>query len=129
MKVLITGITGFVGSHLAEFCQNLGNVEVVGTYRWRSPKQNIAHIKAFWIMITPRVAQIALSYGADDIDGTVTTEEIVHAAGAETSQSLSRRDMVTLIMEAGREPVERDTLYHSIGIDALRAPASPAPRA
>ena len=45
MKVLITGVTGFVGSHLAEFCQNLGNVEVVGTYRWRSPKQNIAHIK------------------------------------------------------------------------------------
>ncbi len=45
MKVLITGVTGFVGSHLAEFCQNLGNVEVVGTYRWRSPKHNIAHIK------------------------------------------------------------------------------------
>ena len=45
MKVLITGVTGFVGSHLAEFCQNLGNVEVVGSYRWRSPKHNIAHIK------------------------------------------------------------------------------------
>ena len=45
MKVLITGVTGFVGSHLAEFCQNLGNVEVVGAYRWRSPKHNIAHIK------------------------------------------------------------------------------------
>ena len=45
MKVLITGVTGFVGSHLAEFCQNLGNVEVLGSYRWRSPKHNIAHIK------------------------------------------------------------------------------------
>ena len=44
MKVLITGITGFVGSHLAELCQNLGDVEVVGTYRWRSPRNNIGHI-------------------------------------------------------------------------------------
>jgi len=76
---------------------------------------NFPHIKAFWIMITPRVAQIALAYGADDIDGTVTTEEIVHAAGAETSQHLSRRDLVTLIREAGREPVERDTLYRKLG--------------
>jgi aminodeoxyfutalosine synthase len=75
---------------------------------------NFPHIKAFWIMITPRVAQIALSYGADDIDGTVTTEEIVHAAGAETSQNLSRRDLVTLIREAGRDPVERDTLYRPV---------------
>ena len=76
---------------------------------------NFPHIKAFWIMITPRVAQIALSYGADDIDGTVTTEEIVHAAGAETSQHLTRRDLVTLIREAGRVPVERDTLYRPVG--------------
>jgi aminodeoxyfutalosine synthase len=75
---------------------------------------NFPHIKAFWIMITPRVAQIALSYGADDIDGTVTTEEIVHSAGAETSQSLTRSDLVTLIREAGRDPVERDTLYRPV---------------
>jgi aminodeoxyfutalosine synthase len=65
-------------------------------------------------MITPRVAQIALSYGADDIDGTVTTEEIVHAAGAETTQSLTRSDLVALIREAGRDPVERDTLYRPV---------------
>jgi len=45
VKVLITGITGFVGSHLAELCQSLGDVEVVGTYRWRSPRNNIAHLK------------------------------------------------------------------------------------
>jgi aminodeoxyfutalosine synthase len=76
---------------------------------------NFPHIKAFWIMITPRVAQIALAYGADDIDGTVTTEEIVHAAGAETTQQLSRRDLIGLIREAGRDPVERDTLYRPVG--------------
>ncbi len=88
---------------------------------------NFPHIKAFWIMITPRVAQIALAYGADDIDGTVTTEEIVHSAGAETSQHLSRRDLVGLIREAGRDPVERDTLYRPIGaatvVTASGAPA------
>ena len=83
---------------------------------------NFPHIKAFWIMITPRVAQIALAYGADDIDGTVTTEEIVHAAGAETSQSLSRNDLVNLIREAGRDPVERDTLYRPVT-------AAPPPKA
>jgi aminodeoxyfutalosine synthase len=85
---------------------------------------NFPHIKAFWIMITPRVAQIALSYGADDIDGTVTTEEIVHAAGAETSQNLSRRDLVTLIREAGRDPVERDTLYRPVRAEAVTTAAA-----
>jgi len=86
---------------------------------------NFPHIKAFWIMITPRVAQIALSYGADDIDGTVTTEEIVHAAGAGTSQNLSRRDLVTLIREAGRDPVERDTLYRPVRVEADTTAAAP----
>ena len=90
---------------------------------------NFPHIKAFWIMITPRVAQIALAYGADDMDGTVTTEEIVHAAGAETSQSLTRRDLVTLIREAGREPVERDTLYHPVRVEAVPFVAGAAPLA
>ncbi|HMC82265.1 MAG TPA: aminofutalosine synthase MqnE [Candidatus Polarisedimenticolia bacterium] len=75
---------------------------------------NFPHIKAFWIMIGPRVAQIALSYGSDDLDGTVTTEEIVHSAGAQTSQSLTRSDLVMLIREAGRDPVERDTLYRPV---------------
>jgi len=75
---------------------------------------NFPHIKAFWIMIGPRVAQIALSYGADDIDGTVTTEEIVHSAGAQTSQCLTHSELVTLIREAGRDPVQRDTLYRPI---------------
>lgn len=84
---------------------------------------NFPHIKAFWIMIGPRVAQIALSYGADDIDGTVTTEEIVHAAGAQTSQSLTRSDLVALIRDAGRDPVERDTLYRPVTPRA--APAEP----
>ncbi|HOS95274.1 MAG TPA: aminofutalosine synthase MqnE [Armatimonadota bacterium] len=75
---------------------------------------NFAHIKAFWIMLTPKLAQVALSFGVDDIDGTVVEEKITHAAGADTPQALTRADLEGLIREAGREPVERDTLYNEV---------------
>jgi aminodeoxyfutalosine synthase len=75
---------------------------------------NIPHIKAYWIMMTPSIAQIALRFGADDIDGTVVEEKIYHDAGATTSQSLRRGDLLRLIRAAGREPVERDTLYRPV---------------
>jgi len=75
---------------------------------------NIAHIKAYWIMLTPKIAQIALRFGADDIDGTVVEEKIYHDAGATTSQSLRRAELLQLIGKAGREAVERDTLYRPV---------------
>ena len=75
---------------------------------------NIDHIKAYWIMMTPGVAQIAQRFGADDIDGTVVEEKIYHEAGATTSQALRRGDLLRLIREAGREPLERDTLYRPV---------------
>ncbi len=75
---------------------------------------NFPHIKAYWIMMTPRVAQIALRFGADDIDGTVVEEKIYHDAGARTPQSLTRQELVRLIREAGGEPFERDTLYRPV---------------
>ncbi|MFN7922755.1 MAG: aminofutalosine synthase MqnE [Bryobacteraceae bacterium] len=75
---------------------------------------NISHIKAYWVMMTPRIAQIAQRFGADDIDGTVVEEKIYHDAGATTSQSLRRAELLRLIREAGREPVERDTLYRPV---------------
>jgi aminodeoxyfutalosine synthase len=75
---------------------------------------NIPHIKAYWVMMTPRIAQIALRFGADDIDGTVVEEKIYHEAGATTSQSLRRGELLRLIREAGREPFERDTLYRPV---------------
>jgi len=75
---------------------------------------NIPHIKAYWIMMTPKIAQIALRFGADDIDGTVVEEKIYHDAGATTSQSLRRGELLGLIRKAGREPVERDTLYRPV---------------
>jgi aminodeoxyfutalosine synthase len=75
---------------------------------------NFPHIKAYWIMMTPRVAQVALRFGADDLDGTVVEEKIYHDAGASTPQSLTRQQLIRLIREAGHEPVERDTLYRPV---------------
>jgi aminodeoxyfutalosine synthase len=75
---------------------------------------NFGHIKAYWQMMTAKIAQIALRFGADDIDGTVVEEKIYHDAGAETPQGMRRVDLVRLITEAGRIPVERDTLYRAV---------------
>ncbi len=75
---------------------------------------NIPHIKAYWVMMSEAVAQIALRFGADDLDGTVVEEKIYHDAGATTSQALRRGDLLRLIREAGREPQERDTLYRPV---------------
>lgn len=75
---------------------------------------NIPHIKAYWIMMTPSVAQIAQRFGANDIDGTVVEEKIYHDAGATTKQHLRRQELLRLIREAGREPVERDTAYRPV---------------
>ena len=75
---------------------------------------NFDHIKAYWIMITPKVTQTALHFGADDFDGTVYDEEIVHDAGATTPMFLPVRELARLIAEAGRVPVERDTLFNII---------------
>ena len=75
---------------------------------------NFPHIKAYWIMMTPRVAQVALRFGADDLDGTVVEEKIYHDAGAKTPQALTRMQLIRLIREAGCEPFERDTLYRPV---------------
>jgi len=75
---------------------------------------NFMHIKAYWIMLGVGTAQAALHYGADDLDGTVRHELIYHDAGAQTPECLSVEQIRSLIREAGREPVERDTLYHRV---------------
>lgn len=72
---------------------------------------NVPHVKAYWIMLGLRLAQVALHYGADDIDGTVEEEHITHDAGGATPQGLTTSQLAGLIREAGREPVLRDTLY------------------
>ena len=75
---------------------------------------NFPHIKAYWQMLTPKIAQIALRFGADDLDGTVIEEKIYHDAGATTPQGMRRQELVRLITEAGRQPIERDTLYRPV---------------
>lgn len=75
---------------------------------------NFAHVKSFWIMVGPKIAQISLHFGVNDIDGTVVEERITHAAGALTGQEMTVSELVTMIRQAGRIPVERDTLYNVI---------------
>jgi aminodeoxyfutalosine synthase len=87
---------------------------------------NFDHIKAYWVMMTPKVAQIALRFGADDIDGTVVEEKIYHDAGATTPEFTPRAELERLIREAGRVPVERDTLYRAVDRSKM---APPGPRA
>ena len=75
---------------------------------------NFDHIKAYWQMLGVKIAQVAQSYGSDDLDGTVVHEKIYHDAGSESPQELSVEEIRRLIAEAGRTPVERDTLYHEV---------------
>ncbi|TAJ03993.1 MAG: aminofutalosine synthase MqnE [Planctomycetota bacterium] len=75
---------------------------------------NVPHVKAYWILLDIPVAQTALSFGADDVDGTVVEEHIYHDAGATTPQRVARDELVRWIERAGRIPVERDTLYNEV---------------
>ena len=75
---------------------------------------NFDHIKAYWIMTGLKIAQLALLFGADDVDGTVVEERITHAAGADTAQGLTRNELMDIIRQAGRQPVQRDTLYNEL---------------
>ena len=87
---------------------------------------NFDHIKAYWVMLTPSIAQIALRFGADDLDGTVVEEKIYHDAGAKTAEFTPRAELERLIREAGRIPVERDTFYQPV--DRSKMPPPPGPR-
>ncbi|MBQ3444582.1 MAG: CofH family radical SAM protein [Selenomonadaceae bacterium] len=75
---------------------------------------NFAHFKAFWVMLTLPIAQLALSFGADDLDGTLGEEKIIHAAGAKGSATITRETLERIIVEAGYQPVERDSFYNEI---------------
>ena len=75
---------------------------------------NVPHIKTHWIMVTTKVSQIALSFGVDDLEGTVVLEKITHTAGADTPIGLDLDEIVRLIRDAGKTPVERDSLYNTV---------------
>ena len=80
---------------------------------------NIPHLKVFWIMLGLKLAQVALSFGADDFDGTVVEEKITHRAGASTPEGLTVADIKHLIEETGHVPVERDTVYNLISTEQI----------
>ncbi len=75
---------------------------------------NFPHVKAYWVMLGIKTAQVAMSFGADDLDGTVVHEKIYHEAGAETPQEITVDEIRRLLTEAGRVPIERDTLYRRV---------------
>lgn len=75
---------------------------------------NFDHIKAYWIMLGEKIAQVSLAFGVNDLDGTVVEEKIGHDAGANSPQALTTEGIIRLIRKAGKIPVERDTLYHPI---------------
>ena len=82
----------------------------------RSYLDNIDHLKAYWILMGLKLAQVALSYGVDDLDGTIIEEKIYHMAGAQTPQQLAQAELIRAIREAGREPVQRDSLYRTVEV-------------
>jgi aminodeoxyfutalosine synthase len=84
---------------------------------------NFDHVKAYWVMLGERLAQTSLSFGVDDLDGTVLEERIYHMAGAQTPQALSEGQLHRLIRAAGRVPAERDSLYNVLRVHAAPAAA------
>jgi aminodeoxyfutalosine synthase len=89
---------------------------------------NIPHVKTHWPMVTPFVSQIALSFGCDDVEGTVVFERIYHEAGAHTAMHLPYMDLVRLIQGAGKVPVERDSLYQTVRDEFDEPPPEPSMR-
>lgn len=75
---------------------------------------NVPHLKAYWIMAGCDTARLALNFGCDDLDGTVNDEKITHMAGAESPVGLARRNLLKMIRESGRDPIERDSLYNVV---------------
>lgn len=75
---------------------------------------NFRHIKAYWVMLGLKIAQVSLAFGVNDLDGTVVEEKIGHEAGADSPQALAREQLCAMIRKAGKVPVERDTLYNEL---------------
>ncbi len=100
---------------LAGTCSRPGAVDILRMISLsRLMLDSIEHVKAYWVMTGLPAAQLALVFGADDIDGTVREEKITHAAGAATATGLDRRALIALIRRSGSRPVERDSLYRML---------------
>jgi aminodeoxyfutalosine synthase len=107
--------------HLAKPRSGMDDLKVIAVSRLML--DNFPHVKVFWIMLGIKLAQVGLSYGADDFDGTVVEEKITHRAGAETPEGMTVEDIRRLIEETGTVPVERDTLYKEVRRDEAGLPS------
>src|SRR2546422_5485764 len=90
-------------------CDDLKNIAV-----GRLLLDNVPHVKTHWPMVTPFISQVALGFGCDDLEGTVVFERVYHEAGAATPMWLSYDQIIELVRGAGKEPVERDSLYQTV---------------
>ena len=100
-----------LGGELTSSVDDLRTVAIARLYL-----DNFEHIKAYWVTLGERVAQLALNYGADDIDGTILEERIVHAAGTKAALGHAKEKLINLIKDAGKIPAERDTFYKVIRV-------------
>ena len=114
---------GRVGSATTGF-EDLKNIAVGRLYF-----DNVPHIKTHWPMVTPFMSQVALTFGCDDVEGTVVYERVYHEAGARTQMHMQYHDLVRLIRDAGRRPVERDSLYRPVRESFDEPPPTERPRA
>jgi aminodeoxyfutalosine synthase len=104
------GDTGIKPKH--EFTSAIDDLKTIAVSRLML--DNVPHIKAYWVMLTEEVASVALNFGADDMDGTVGGEKIAHDAGAITPMALAQEQIIKIIKDAGKIPVQRDVLYNPL---------------
>ncbi|NPA13679.1 MAG: aminofutalosine synthase MqnE [Aquificae bacterium] len=100
-----------LGGELASPVEDLKTIAVARLFL-----DNFDHIKAYWVTLGEKITQVALNYGADDIDGTILEEKIVHAAGTKAALGHAKEKLINLIKEAGKIPVERDTFYRPLKV-------------
>ena len=115
------GFTGLIplafhpeNTPLAHLPETSGQTDLRVIAAARLMLDNIPHIKAYWIQIGTKLAQVALHFGADDLVGTLVEETITHAAGAKTERGMTRSAFEDMIRETGREPFERDSEYRRV---------------
>ena len=108
------GVTGIKPKN--EFTSAIDDLKTIAVSRLML--DNFPHIKAYWVMLTEEVASVALNFGADDMDGTVGGENIAHDAGAISPMKLAKEQIVKIIRDAGKIPVERDVYYNPLKLYA-----------
>ncbi len=107
------GVKGGMGGFSGSYTSGIDDIKTIAISRLFL--DNFPHIKAYWIMLGEKIAQLALLFGADDLDGTIIEEKITHSAGALSEKGMTKAELINLIKKAGKVPVERDSFYKPIG--------------